>query len=44
MKGTEIIERLKEIREETSNANLPNAIQQIDYLIDDIYMYKQHSL
>ena len=44
MKGTEIIDMLKEIREETSNLNLPNAIQKIDYLIDDIYMYKQHSL
>ena len=44
MKGTEIIERLKEVREDTSNVNLPQAIQKIDYLIDDIYMYKQHSL
>jgi len=44
MKGTEIIERLKEIREETANVNLKQAMQKIDYLIDDIYMYKQHSL
>ena len=44
MSGIEIIKRLKEIREETSNVNLPQAIQKIDYIIDDIFMYKNNSL
>ena len=44
MDGNEIIARLKDVRQDVSKVNLPQAIQKIDYLIDDIYMYKQHSL
>lgn len=44
MSGVEIIERLKVIRENVSNVNLPEAIQGIDYLVDDIFMYKNNSL
>ena len=44
MSGEEIIERLKFIRENVSNVNLPKAMQDIDYLIDDIFMYKSNCL
>lgn len=44
MSGEEIIERLKFIRENVSNVNLPKAMQDIDYLIDDIFMYKNNCL
>ena len=44
MSGEEIIERLKFIRENVSNVNLPKAMKDIDYLIDDIFMYKSNCL
>jgi|TARA_B100001094_G_C17670481_1_gene548511 hypothetical protein len=44
MSGTEIIERLKEVRKDVSNVELKQAMLKIDYLIDDIYMYKSQSL
>lgn len=44
MDGVEIINRLKEIRNEVSNVNLKSAMQKIDYLVDDIFMYKNNSL
>jgi hypothetical protein len=44
MDGVEIIERLKIIRKEISNVNTNKAIQKLDYLIDDIFMYKNNSL
>ena len=44
MDGVEIIERLKEIRAEVSDVNLKSAMQKIDYLVDDIFMYKNNSL
>ena len=44
MSGVEIIERLKGIKENVLNVNLPKAMQDIDYLVDDIFMYKNNSL
>ena len=44
MDGNEIIERLKTIRQDVSDVNLKNAMQKIDYLCDDIFMYKNNSL
>ena len=44
MDGVEIIERLKIIRKEISNVNTNKAIKKLDYLIDDIFMYKNNSL
>jgi len=44
MDGVEIINRLKEIRVEVSNVNLKSAMRKIDYLVDDIFMYKNNSL
>jgi hypothetical protein len=44
MSGEEIIERLKVIRKDVSNVNLPEAMKGIDYLVDDIFMYKNNSL
>ena len=44
MDGKEIIKRLKEIRVDVSNVNLRQAMLKIDYLMDDIYMYKDNSL
>ena len=44
MDGKEIIDRLKIIRNEISNVNTNKAIQKLDYLIDDIFMYKHNSL
>mgnify|MGYP001231479822 FL=1 len=41
MDGVEIIERLKKIKAQISDKD---AIQRIDYLIDDIFMYKNNSL
>ena len=46
MSGEEIIERLKEIKtlmiQDPGGRN--QALLKCDYLIDDIYMYKNHSL
>lgn len=44
MRGTEIIERLRDIKKDVLNVESKEAMKKIDYLIDDIYMYKQHSL
>jgi len=44
MRGTEIIERLRDIKKDVLNVESKDAMKKIDYLIDDIYMYKQHSL
>jgi len=44
MDGKEIIKRLKEIRVDVLNVNLRQAMQKIDYLMDDIFMYKDNSL
>ena len=44
MQGKEIIERLIEIKKEVLNVDQKKAMNKIDYLIDDIYMYKNHSL
>ena len=44
MSGEEIITRLKEVREDVSNVNLPKAMKKIDYIIDDIFMYKNNCL
>jgi len=44
MDGNEIIARLKDVRQDVSKVNLKNAMQKIDYLCDDIFMYKNNSL
>jgi predicted RNA-binding protein with PIN domain len=44
MDGKEIIKRLKEIKPLILNVELKKANQKIDYLIDDIFMYKNNSL
>ncbi len=44
MSGEEIIKRLKEIKPLIWNIEPKKANQQIDYLIDDIFMYKNNSL
>ena len=44
MRGTEIIERLRDIKKDVLNVESKDAMKKIDYLIDDIYMYKLHSL
>lgn len=44
MSGEEIIERLKDVRKDVSDVNLPQAIKKIDYIIDDIFMYKNNCL
>jgi|TARA_B110000438_G_scaffold300403_1_gene352719 hypothetical protein len=44
MDGNEIISRLKDVRQDVSNVELKQAMQKIDYIIDDIFMYKNNSL
>ena len=44
MQGKEIIERLKDIKKDVLNVESKKAMNKINYLIDDIYMYKNHSL
>ena len=44
MDGNEIIDRLKDVKKEILNGNLKQAMHKIDYIIDDIYMYKNNSL
>jgi|TARA_R110002020_G_C15685996_1_gene719342 hypothetical protein len=44
MDGNEIISRLKEVRQDVSNVELKQAMLKIDYIIDDIFMYKNNSL
>ena len=40
MSGEEIIKRLKVIKQDVWNVDLKDANIKIDYLIDDIFMYK----
>ena len=44
MSGDEIIERLKDIKKDVWAIEPKKANQKIDYLIDDIFMYKNNSL
>tara|TARA_B100000780_G_scaffold157045_1_gene109839 strand:+ start:465 stop:599 length:135 start_codon:yes stop_codon:yes gene_type:complete len=44
MDGNEIIARLKDVRQDVSNVELKQAMLKIDYIIDDIFMYKNNSL
>ena len=44
MSGEEIIRRLKDIKQDVWNIEPKKANQKIDYLIDDIFMYKNNSL
>jgi hypothetical protein len=44
MSGEEIIQKVNEIKELIIREELNIALSYCDYLIDDIYMYKQHSL
>tara|TARA_R110002096_G_scaffold370458_1_gene563904 strand:- start:2258 stop:2392 length:135 start_codon:yes stop_codon:yes gene_type:complete len=44
MDGNEIIKRLKDVRQNVSNVELKQAMLKIDYIIDDIFMYKNNSL
>lgn len=44
MSGEEIIERLKEVKKDVWNVNLKEANKKIDYIIDDIFMYKNNCL
>ncbi len=44
MDGNEIIKRLKDIREDVVNVNLKSAMKKIDYLEDDIFMYRNNCL
>jgi len=44
MSGEEIIERLKVIKKDVWNVELKDANKKIDYLIDDIFMYKNNCL
>jgi len=44
MDGNEIIKRLKDIKQDVWNIEPKKANQKIDYLIDDIFMYKNNSL
>ena len=44
MDGEEIIERLKKIKLLTTKENITSAQLEINYLIDDIFMYKKNCL
>ena len=44
MDGEEIIERLKKIKLLTTKENITPAQLEINYLIDDIFMYKKNCL
>ena len=44
MDGEEIIERLKKIKLLTTKENITSAKLEINYLIDDIFMYKKNCL
>ena len=44
MSGDEIIERLKDIKKDVWAIEPKKANKKIDYLIDDIFMYKNNSL
>ena len=44
MDGEEIIERLKKIKLLMTKENITSAKLEINYLIDDIFMYKKNCL
>ena len=44
MDGNEIIDRLKDVKNDVLNVDLKQTMHKIDYIIDDIYMYKNNSL
>ena len=44
MRGDEIIDRLKKVRELIKEDNIKQAQLNINYIIDDIFMYKNNSL
>ena len=44
MDGQEIIDRLKIVKELIDANNLKQAQLNINYIVDDIYMYKNNSL
>ena len=44
MSGDEIIERLKKVNEWIDEDNLKQAKLNINYIIDDIFMYKNNCL
>ena len=44
MSGQEIIDRLKVVKELIDVKNLKQAQLNINYIVDDIYMYKNNSL
>ncbi len=44
MSGQEIIERLKKVKELIDNGDIKQARLNINYIVDDIFMYKNNSL
>ena len=44
MSGDEIIDRLKKVNELIKEDNIKQAQLNINYIIDDIFMYKNNSL
>ena len=44
MSGEEIIDRLKEVKKLINEENIKQAQLNINYIIDDIFMYKSNSL
>jgi hypothetical protein len=44
MSGDEIIDRLKKVKELIREDNIKQAQLNINYIIDDIFMYKNNSL
>ena len=44
MSGDEIIDRLKKVKELIKEDNIKQAQLNINYILDDIFMYKKNSL
>ena len=44
MSGDEIIERLKKVKELINEGNIKQAHLNINYIVDDIFMYKKNCL
>ena len=44
MSGDEIIERLKKVKELIDEDNIKQATLNINYIVDDIFMYKNNCL
>lgn len=44
MSGDEIIQRLKKIKELINEGNIKQAHLNINYIVDDIFMYKNNCL